>query len=506
MIATETRPSTSVRERPRIRRLPHQIRVRPVSVIGHAQADRMERVQRGPSLAVEQPWRDTRPARLRLALLLPLLLFAFSLYQNLSNMDTVDFHRDEARWINRAIFLENLAHPFSKQWTDYYSTEGQPPLGNYVMGLGLLLQGQDLRTNRVWDFHYDQAWNTLVGAMPSHNDLYAGRRTNAVIGALVVVCVYALVSRISNRAGGFAAGLYLSMQPLHLRLSSQALADELLALTLVGAFLLAYRFAQKPTLARGLGLGVLLGLGGATKLSPLLLSLPLAAYGVSWLVWHIKQRGFRALGFHRARFGWMLVVQPAIAFAVFVAVNPFLWPDPIGRTWSLFDFRRTEMRMQAAAWPIASVDSLQEALMRIGWRFGEDYSTFIRTEHYVEQTAFVSLPTLSLDLVLMCAGIVVLAALVIRRGLWSPTALCAFLMASEFGAVIVGMGVDFYRYFLPLLIVLTVCLGVGIGQCWSLITSKRGTHSSAPQPRPPRSRLSGTRGTISRAALTRRTI
>ena len=133
--------------------------------------------------------------------------------------------------------------------------------------------------------------------MPETADLNAGRRTNAVVGALVVVCVYALAARLTNRFGGFVAGFILSVHPLHLRLSSQALSDELLALTIMLSLMAAWRFARQPNLASGLLLGTMLGLGGAAKLSPLLLSLPLAAYGGVWLVFRTRANG--------AADGWM---------------------------------------------------------------------------------------------------------------------------------------------------------------------------------------------------------
>lgn len=448
-------------------RAPH---VNPVTVFGRSQQDLEERVERGPTLVVQQPWSSSRPfLRLRLALLLPVLLFGFSLYQNLGNMDVVDFHRDEARWINRAYFLEDLAHPFSDTWADYYTTRGQPPLGNYLMGLGLLLQGRDLDTNRVWDFSYDEAWNTYVGANPEPADLAAVRRTNGVIGALVVVCVYLLASKLTNRFGGFAAGLFLSLHPLHLRLSSQALSDELLALTLILSFLAAYRFARKPTLGSGLFLGMLLGLGGAAKLSPLLLSLPLAAWGGLWLLLQLRSWGIAGWAWPRARFGWLLVTQPLIAFATFVAVNPFLWPDPIRRTWDLFNFRKSEMDGQSSAWPIAGVDGPLAALDRTGRRFNKDYSTSLRIQDWIADTFTVTFRHVSLDVILIAAGAVLLTAIVVRNGLFSPAALAAFLMAAECGVVFVGMGVDFYRYFLPLLVVGSVCVGVAIGSLYGAV-------------------------------------
>ena len=42
---------------------------------------------------------------------------------------------------------------------------------------------------------------------------------------------------------------------------------------------------------------------------------------------------------------WPLCVLAAAGF-VFVVTNPFLWPDPVGRIWLLFENRRDEMTQQ----------------------------------------------------------------------------------------------------------------------------------------------------------------
>ncbi len=441
-----------------------------VRVVGRDAGTLIRRVRRGSALLVENPWTGRRRFRpVRLAVLIPVLLFAFSLFQNLGNMDTVDFHRDEARWINRAHFAGDLLDPFGDSWSDYYTTRGQPPLGNYLMGAGLLLQGRDLETNRVWDFSYDQAWNEYTGAMPEEADLNAGRRTNAVVGALVVLCVYAMVAQLTNRFGGLVGGLFLSIHPLHLRLSSQALSDELLALTIVLSFLAAYRFAQRPSLGSGLLLGALLGLGGAAKLSPLLISLPLAVYGGAWLVTRMWAAGGRSVGWRSARFGWLLLLQPAIAFTTFVAVNPFLWVSPIRRSYEQFNFRLSEMDSQSSAWPVAGVDGPLGALARTGRRFDGDYSSSLRIQSWLENILSVTFQPVSLDVVLMAVGIIVLVNIVVRQGPWSPPALAAFLMAGQSAVVIVGMGVDFYRYFLPLLVVGAICIGVGTGSAFGAL-------------------------------------
>jgi len=81
--------------------------------------------------------------------LIALALVALAAWLNLSDLRLTPFHPDETRWLNRTHYLHDLADPFGPTWTDGYLTRGQPPLGSYLMGLGLLAQGRDLTTNGV---------------------------------------------------------------------------------------------------------------------------------------------------------------------------------------------------------------------------------------------------------------------------------------------------------------------------------------------------------------------
>ena len=99
------------------------------------------------------------------------LVFVFALWVNLHAVPTTEFHRDEARWIHRARFVEELRDPTSAYWEDSELMYGQPPLGSYLTGLGLLLQGRDLDTNGYYNFHFGQAWNERHGNTPDELDL-----------------------------------------------------------------------------------------------------------------------------------------------------------------------------------------------------------------------------------------------------------------------------------------------------------------------------------------------
>lgn len=494
MSAPERYRSKRVRHRVRTPRKRHanaparnQPILSPVRISGRDRTTLIRAMRQGPSISVLQPARPgaTRRThvsgpRLRIDVIVPLLLFLFAAIQGLGAIDDTSFHPDESRWLNRAHFVRDLAEPFGPTWQDYYTTRGQPPMGSYLMGIGLLLQGQDLETNKIWDFAYDARWNRFIGAMPSDEDLEAGRRTNAIVGALVVVTVYFIVSRLSNRVGGLIAGLFLSLHPLHIHLASQALSDQLLALLLALAFLCAFRFGRNPTWGNAVMLGVLLGLGGATKLSPLLLSIPLAGLGVLRLGYEywLHRTSFSVT--RAVQTAIMLIAQPVIAFAAFVIVSPYLWPDPIRRTYYLFEFRRVEMVGQSNNWPSVAVANPAAALSRIGKRLNEDFSTTEHAQRWFGELIGLDQSVIGFDLLLAAIGGLLLILIVFKRGIWSPHAVTAGLMLSELAAVVLGMGSDFYRYYLPVVLIVAILVGVFAGEAWAGTRDffrSRGRHS-----------------------------
>src|SRR5688572_6025456 len=112
-------------------------------------------------------------------LLLAAFVFVVALAINFHHVEKTELHPDETRWLNRAHYLDDFLDPFGPTWQDYYLTRGQPPGGSYLMGLGLLVQGQPRDTVGVWDFNYGltwvrgetPGWNEQAGATPSEDVL-----------------------------------------------------------------------------------------------------------------------------------------------------------------------------------------------------------------------------------------------------------------------------------------------------------------------------------------------
>lgn len=418
-------------------------------------------------------WRSIVPD-----VLIVLVLVATSLLINMRQVEITPGDRDETRWLNRAYYAADLADPFGPTWQDYVITVGQPPLGSIAIGVGLALQGQDLRATGVWDYQYDRDWYKATGGYPTDEALHAGRRTNAVIGALATGAAYVLGRLMTNRAGGIAAGVYLAWHPLHIVLSTQALSDETFALLLLLALISAWQFASKPTWARAIILGMFLGLGGATKLTPLLLAPPLAIFGVLRLLADRTPAGKRA--------GWMLVAQPFIAFATFVAIYPWTWENPIGRTWRLFAFRSGEMDVQTSAWPNALTEGPLQALARFGYKLTYTHSTSQKALQHTYYWLGIERTAVGFDLVLAAAGAVILLWFIARKGLWTPQALVAMLLFGELAILALGMKADFYRYHLPVVMIVSACISVSVGTAWKYILAfaRRRDLSQAPEVTP----------------------
>jgi hypothetical protein len=405
-------------------------------------------------------------------ILLASILFAISFNLNTDKLDVTPFHPDESRWLNRSYYVREVLDPFGETWQDYYLTRGQPPLGSYMMGIGQLVQDRPLHPNLAWDFFFDRVrgWNETAGAMPSKEDLRSGRQTSAFVGALVVAAAYFLGRQLTNRAGGLAGALFLAYHPLHIHIGSQALSDQLLNLLLALTFLTAYKFAKRPAWGWAITLGVLFGLGGAAKLSPLLLSLPAAGLGFYFLIVHWVLNRSRS-GAEPDRRAFKLLLQPAIAFVTFVVVYPYLWVAPLKHTYNLFKFRVDEMEAQGLVNDRNRVENSWIALERIGNRIGEQWQTGAGPVSALNERFDLTLNPFGLDLMLSMMGLVLFAVLVLRHGIRSSHAFVLLLLLAESGAIVLGLRSDLYRYQLPLVLVEAICMSVLVGVIWRSLAS-----------------------------------
>lgn len=389
-----------------------------------------------------------------------MLLFVFAMWQYTAAIDDREFHRDEARWIHRAEYLRELRHPFSSYWDESTWRDGgsldernrlraQPPMGSYLMGIGFLLQGKPLPEIGYWNMDRDPEWNAANGNLPSDDMLKTARRTTATLGALTVVAMFLVASRLTSLTGAMITGVYLAVHPLARYLATFAGSDAALVFFIACSTLAAARLAEKPGWSRAVVLGILLGLGGSTKLTPLGMAAALAAWGVILIT---LARGQRRTSRH---LGWMLASTPIIAFATFVASYPYLWSAPTRNSLRILRYRTFGMELQGSLWEHVAVNSPGEAIQRIWDRFtSADWSVIGRYLH--ESTR--------IEMVLALGGIALICWIAFRRGFSSNAMMILISIGSIVAITILGMGVDWARYHYPILLATSLSIGVLIGR------------------------------------------
>lgn len=385
-----------------------------------------------------------------------LAIFIVAMWQFLPTIDEREFHRDEARWIHRAVYVRELADPFSDYWDESTWSVGetldhrnrlraQPPVGSYLMGVGFLLQGQPLPNTGYWNMDQDTAWNAQQGNLPSDDMLETARRTTATLTALTAVMIYLIGTRLSSIVGAAAGALFFALHPLTIYLSTFAGSDAALIFFIALSALLAARLAENPSWPRAVLTGVAIALGGGVKLSPLGIAVALAVVGLLLMTGRAKRS---------SRLGLMLLAQPLIAGLVFVISYPYLWRNPIEHSLNLLRYRTLSFELQSSLWGQIAIDSPIEALERIWSRFASNEWSLLGRIFDVAWPA---------ENLIAVAGIVILLVRVLRHGFSSPTAMIAAVTGATTAITIIGMQVDWARYHWPLLLASSMCVGLAIG-------------------------------------------
>lgn len=403
-------------------------------------------------------------------LIIALLIFLTGFGFYLSGIENQSYHLDESRWINRAGYLEDLADPFGPTWNHQYLSRGQPPVGSYSIGLGLLLQGRDLDTNPAYDFRRSGDWNAAYGTYPDNGDLMAGRRWNAFLGGISAALIYIVVRQLANPIGGVVAAIFLLANPLEIWYNRIALADTTLTLTLALLYLGTINFMRKPRWWLAVAIGILIGLGGGNKFTPLALSLPLAGIGGLILLrgwwFRLKHRNLAGSSFWRlppfTDMSWMLISTPFVALATFVLTYPYLWPDPINRTLYMLRFRQFEMDNQYNLNPHFQTDSPLESLQMTYDVLGNTWSSTLQMFQWLRLDRVGEI-TSGTDLWLAIAGLALLTVVGLRKELRSAELAIAALIVFQFATIILNMRVAFERYYLPIMFGEFVAVGVTIG-------------------------------------------
>lgn len=399
---------------------------------------------------------------------LPLLIFLTAAVVLFDRSTRVGYNADEGQFIATAEYFDLVflrAQLTGAPWDETYWTLTQPPITRYILGAAIRASGNTpppLNTEhrieevrgpdrerfldpRTFTDERRLAQERRIDR-PSAAVLQAGRLPMALFGAGAVTMLYLASATLGGPIAGLAAALGLLTAPLAGTLLPRAHAESPLIFFTLAALACALR-QPNSSVAWTIGAGVTAGLAAATKLPAVL---AVAALGLRGPVeaWISRLTGAPLSRRETLR----PITSCAIAMALFVALNPFMWPDPIGRTLAMLRFRQQEVIGQRA---LNVDDAVPESL-----------ST--RAALLLERTFVTEMPIGKRTAIPLEAGLAALGlTLTLRRATKhrdaSATTLLVWL-AMFFAGTAPNLGLDWQRYYLP-----TVALGlvlVGLGAAW----------------------------------------
>jgi hypothetical protein len=293
-----------------------------------------------------------------------------------ANISGVTFHRDESQWISTSYVLEwFVTADFSNPaWDVSYWTLTQPPGARYIIGIGRRLGGFSAsELNLPWDFALDNETNIARGAQPSPDLLWWSRLPMALLSVLAIMIGFVIIKRVAGRLAGYLWLIITAVNPYLLQTLRRAMSEaplfagSMLAVWVGCRALRSWRSAAahpdqsarqalvRPALWFGL-LGICCGVTGACKLNGLSLIISGAALCVAGPLMLPQLRTHRGLAYVVI----VGLVMCCTTAASFILLNPFLYPDVLGRTAQMSDNRRHEMAYHRSQYPSESIEGLVE--------------------------------------------------------------------------------------------------------------------------------------------------
>lgn len=400
-------------------------------------------------------------------LLAGLLLFVFC-----ARIQSVEFQPDESQWIATSAYLEVFLRGDYRpeSWAENYWTLTQPPLPRYIIGVGRRLGGygpSDL--NSPWDWSTGGEENAARGNAPSLRLLWWSRLPMAVLAAVSGLVLFHLVVAVAGRPAGYLFLLLYATSSYVATMLCRAMAESVLLAcislaVLAGARGLACWGSPKgwPRFLACLGaMGALAGAAAAAKLNGAALVLTGLAICVLVALRPGTER-WETRAPLAAATGCLLVLVAAL---VFVLLNPYLYPDPVGHALKMVQQRAMEIQLQLKNMPASAIGGWSMRLRIVPLRVFETYAGL----------RFPGAWLLNLVLTLLGAGITALGAWRwwARRG-GTPAHVVLLLAALTTASPSLLTPLDWDRYYLLPVVFSTLFVAIAIGRAVAALEARVG--------------------------------
>lgn len=394
------------------------------------------------------------------------------------------FHGDEAMltYVTRdfqTAFIERNPAALNVQPPYYIDTDEQLRLLNgslhrYLSGFVWSLAGatvDQLPPRPGWDWGLDYDTNVATDHYPDATQLAAGRLVSALALAVSIPLIFVLGSQFGGRfTAWFVSGLY-AVNPIILLNGRRAMQEGLLLCFGILVMLVAALISRRRAEARPVPFWfwLALSLSGACAIASKHPGVVFVAGAFGWVfVTELLRLRWRDLLLTTAK----LLLSGVAVIALFVALSPALWNDPIARFRDLLEQRAWLLDIQVTVDPLAPTTITQriEGIITQPFMTPPQHFEVASWGNYAAVVAdvarYMASPFSGVQFgvllggaltLLTFAGVVVSLLELLRRG-WRSGVLVWWLVAV---ASLLVNPLTWQRYFLPLIPVYTLLAGIG---------------------------------------------
>ncbi len=271
----------------------------------------------------------------------------------------VPFHGDESTqiYMSRDYAYQFIDRDYNKLAYDpnpVSPTEQELRLLNgtvnkYLIGLAWHANSMSINdVNEQWDWGADWNYNQQNGHAPSSMLLMAARWPSALLLATGVMMIFALGRALGGTWTPYVGSLYYALNPALLLNGRRAMMEGSfiffsLLVVLVGIWLL-----EKPSLRRGILLGLVSGFALASKHTAIFTVGAVFAAVLLYLIYQSvrSEDDYSVVDYVLLPY---LAIAAAITFGTFFTLNPAWWGDPAERAQTVLQLRENLLAGQTAA-------------------------------------------------------------------------------------------------------------------------------------------------------------
>ncbi|MBZ0297337.1 MAG: glycosyltransferase family 39 protein [Anaerolineae bacterium] len=209
-------------------------------------------------------------------------------------------------------------------------------INKYLIGLAWHLNGfnaDDL--NEQWDWGADWDYNLRAGHLPALDLLHVARWPSALLLAAGVIVIFALGWQLGGRPVAYFASLYYALNPALLLNGRRAMMEGSQIFFALLVVLAGVWFVRRYSWRAVLLLGVAAGFALASKHTTVFTVAPVFAICIVLI---LARRQTRPLG--------KLFAAGVIGLAIFYALNPAWWGNPISRATTVLELRQDLLTTQ----------------------------------------------------------------------------------------------------------------------------------------------------------------